>query len=112
MNPREIALRYMEIVYQGKDFDELYTIFSPDLRFKGSLHQYNSAEEYINALKNDPPKGFQYQMIEIFEKESSVCLIYGFSKPGIKVPMAQMFRLKDNRLQEIELIFDSIKFLQ
>jgi len=47
----------MEIFYSGKDIEKLTDLLAEDLSFRGQLFEFDSAEEYINSLKKDPPKG-------------------------------------------------------
>ena len=81
-----------------------------DFSFSGPFYQFDSAEGYIESLQSDPPNGFQYEIIRSFEDESSACLIYRFSKPGVSTPMAQWFEMKDGKIRKILLIFDSGAF--
>ncbi|MCG8606569.1 hypothetical protein MJD09_16500 [bacterium] len=52
----------------------------------------------------------KYELIRSFQSESVVCLIYRFAKPGISVPMAQMFEVENGRIKSITLIFDTAPF--
>jgi hypothetical protein len=81
-----------------------------NFRFCEPFYTFNSAEDYINALKSDPPKNFKYKIIASFEGKSSACLIYHFSKPGVNTPMAQFFKISDGKISEILLIFDTNAF--
>ncbi|HJP17661.1 MAG TPA: hypothetical protein QF468_03285 [Nitrospinota bacterium] len=107
----DLALRYMQIFYSGKNIDRLYQLFSDDFSFSGPLFQFDSAKGYINSLINDPPEGLAYKIIQSFESESSACLVYKFSKPGIScVPMAQLFETEKDKIKKITLIFDTQSF--
>ena len=110
MEPLKLVEKYMEIVFSGGNIDELTSLFAVDLQFRGPLFEFNSAKEYIAALKSDPPEGFQYKLIRTFINDSSVCIIYEFSKFEISTPMAQLFEIKNGLISSILLIFNSADF--
>ncbi len=100
----------MEIFFSGKNIERLNQLFSDDFSFHGPLFQFDSAKDYVNSLISDPPEEFNYKIIKTFESESSACLVYEFFKPGICVPMAQIFETKNDKICKIQLIFDSKVF--
>ena len=110
MKPIDLALRYMEIFYSGKDLDRLKNILAEDLSFTGPLYTFSSAEEYINSLKEDSPRGMKYEIIKSFEDENGACLIYNFHKESISITMAQWFEVKADKISKINLIFDTDAF--
>ena len=95
-----MAQKYMEVFFSGGDLEELSHLFANDFRFRGPSYDFDSAEDYINSLRADPPKKFQYKIIGSFEDESSACLVYQFSKPGVSTPMAQMFEVSDGKISK------------
>ena len=110
MKPLDLAFRYMDIVFAGDRIDNLSYLLADKFTFCGPFYEFNSAESYINSLKADPPVGFNYSPIATFEDKSSACLIYQFSKPGISVPMAQIFQIANGKISNILLIFDTGAF--
>ena len=110
MSPLDLALKYMEAIFSGRNIEELAQLLSENFNFSGPLYKFDSAEEYIKSLKADPPEGFKYKLIKSFQNESSACLIYEFSKPGICVPMAQLFEIKNSKICNVLLIFDTEQF--
>ena len=110
MKPLELALKYMDIVFNGKNPDELNNLFADEFIFSGPFNKFDTAEDYIKSLKTDPPLGFEYKILRTFEGESSVCLVYQFSKPGVSVPMAQLFETNCGKISRIMLIFDTAAF--
>ncbi len=110
MKPLELAMKYMEIFFSGKNIESLRDIFAADLSFCGPFYTFDSSEEYISSLISAPPEGFEYEIISSFESGTSACLIYCFTKPGISTPMAQFFETKDGTISKILLIFDSVVF--
>lgn len=110
MRPLDLAMKYMEIFFSGDDLDELGPLFAPEFTFRGPFFSFDSGKEYIRSLKKDPPKDFDYTIIRSFEDESSACLVYQFSKPGVSVPMAQLFECRNGKISSILLIFDTRAF--
>ena len=100
----------MDIVFSGQDMEELVPLLSKDCSFHGPLYNMNSARDYIDSLKADPPVKFNYKIIHSFENSTSAGLFYLFSKPGIELPMAQLFEIKNEKICRIMLIFDSRPF--
>ena len=107
MKPMELALKYMEIFFSGEDTEELSQLFAEDLTFRGPLYEFNSAQDYINSLKTDPPRGVAYEIIGSFEDSSSARLVYRFTKPGVSTLMAQLFEVRDDKISKIVLVFDT-----
>jgi hypothetical protein len=110
MSALEIALRYMEIFFSGRDLDRLDEVLHRALQFRGPFYQFDSAQEYIASLNADPPMDCGYEILCSFEKDDFVNLVYRFSKPGISTVMSQIFEVRDNKICSIELIFDSAAF--
>ncbi|MCG8361733.1 MAG: nuclear transport factor 2 family protein [Pseudanabaenales cyanobacterium] len=110
MGPLDLAQKYMEIFFSGRDIADLSHLFSTDFTFSGPFYEFDSAADYLNSLKSDPPKNLHYKVIRAFENESLACLVYQFSKPGINIPMAQMFEVSNGKISKILLIFDTGAF--
>ena len=107
MSPLQLALRYMEIFCSGRDLDAMAGLFADDFRFKGPFFEFDSAREYVDSLKADPPEQCGFEIIQAFENESSACLVYAFRKPGVRTPMAQLFEIAGGRINRVLLVFDS-----
>lgn len=110
MKPLELALKYMDIVFDRKNPDELGHLFADEFTFSGPFYEFHTAEDYIKSLKTDPPVGFQCKILRTFEGKSSACLVYQFSKPGVSLPMAQLFETNSGKISRIMLIFDTAAF--
>ena len=112
MEPLELALRYMEIFYSGENLEELHDIFGENFSFEGPFATFDSASDYIGSLCADPPRHCSYKLLHSFADDSSACLLYQFSKPGIAapVPMAQLFEVSGGKIEKIQLIFDRTPF--
>lgn len=107
----DLTLKYMDILYNGGDLDELAGILWKDLKFEGPFYRFDSAVDYINSLKSDPPVDFEYRLIRVFESAGSVNLIYEFIKGNICTPMSQLFEFESGKIYRILLIFDTAPFI-
>lgn len=110
MNALELAFKYMDIFYSGKNVEDLNEILHKDLQFQGPFCTFQSSDDYIHSLKKSPPKNMSFHIIQTYYTEDSACLIYEFQKPGISIPMAQHFEIKDTQIVKILLLFDSKEF--
>ena len=110
MKPLALAHAYMKIFFSGGDPDALRSLFAHDLVFEGPFYTFDSADSYLDSLRNDPPEGMHYDILAAFETASSACLVYRFSKPGVQTPMAQLFETEGNTIRKIVLIFDTGAF--
>lgn len=99
--------KYFEIFFRSHDFNELYTIFSENLTFEGPLYQFSSAEGYINSLKDSPAINCSYEIIEQFEDNEKVNVIYLLRKGNTEKLISQLFQFKDDLIVKIILIFDT-----
>lgn len=110
MTPLTLAGRYMKIFFSGKHLEALSEILAEDLNFCGPFYRFDSARDYIESLKSDPPTDCHYKMIREFEDRASACLIYEFHKPGIRIPMAHLFETKNGKIHKMTLVFDTAGF--
>ena len=110
MNPLKLAKKYMDCVFKTGDLETLRNILADDLKFNGSLFNFDSADDYVNSLQNDPPKDFEYEIIKSYEDNTSACMVYLFSKPGISTFMTQTFWTSKGKITRILLIFDTVAF--
>lgn len=100
----------MDCVFSGTNVEALNDLLADEFSFKGPFYEFDSADAYIQSLQSDPPQGFEYEIIQSFETEACACLVYQFSKPGVSVPMAQIFDISDGKISKILLIFDTQSF--
>ncbi|MFQ5545623.1 MAG: nuclear transport factor 2 family protein [Acidiferrobacterales bacterium] len=110
MRPLALAQKYMDCVFSDANIEALNDLLADEFTFKGPLYEFDSVDAYIQSLQSDPPQGFEYEMIQSFETESCACLVYQFSKPGVSVPMAQIFEISNGKISRILLIFDTRLF--
>ena len=110
IKPIELAEKYMESFFGKAPLETMESLFAEDLIFEGPYLNSKTAKDYLQALQKDPPVKVNYEMEEIFEKENSVCLIYQFSKLGLKTRMVKIFEVADGKICKIKLVFDTSAF--
>lgn len=110
MEPLELAGKYMKIFFSGENLDELSQLLATEFTFNGPFYNFHSAKDYIASLKSDPARGCEYKIIHSFADKASACLFCQFTKPGVCVPMAQMFDVNCGKITRSLLIFDTGAF--
>ncbi len=99
-------MEYLRCFCEG-DITGLEPLLATNLRFTGTLHAYGSAREYLDSLNNDPPEKCGCKVQSITESEQTVALFYEYQKPDRSIQIAQLFKLKDEKIHEILLVFDA-----
>lgn len=110
MDATGIAKKYLECFFGKLPLEGMEELLADELQFTGPFHQYNSAQDYFQALINDPPVDVSYKILYEFEKLDTVCIVYEFSKAAVKTNMAQIFEIRDGKIYKIILIFDTTAF--
>ena len=105
MNKQEIALTFIERFCKG-DIDGIDPLLAPDMKFRGPFYEFNSAEEYLDSLRKDPPDRSGYIILSITENDDSLAVFYDYKKPEGVIRIAQLFKFEDLRISEMVLVFD------
>ncbi len=100
-------LRYLEIFKNAGPFEELESIFHRKMRFRGPLFSADDASSYIEALRREPPKGVNYDLISSFESDQEALLVIDFIKTPRRTPMVVWGKFSDDKIKALTLIFDS-----
>jgi len=110
MKPLDIVQKYLDSFYGEAPLEEMKSLLADDLSFKGPFYEFDSAEAYFDALVANSPRDARYRILDMYQKDNSVCLIYQFSKPGVETTMVQIFEIKGDKIARIRLIFDPAVF--
>ena len=105
MTNREIVRKYLRYFCAG-DIEGLESVLATDLIFTGTFHSFASANEYLASLRSNPPENCRYDILSIMEDADSVALFYNYQKPDKAMRIAQLFKISDQKIMEILLIFD------
>jgi len=109
MPNRDLAMEYLKRFCAG-DIDGLEALLAPNLRFAGTFNTYSSALEYLDSLRGDPPDKCGYKVVSVTENEDSVAVFYEYQKLEGAVQIAQLFRIKDRKIDDMLLVFDGRDF--
>lgn len=109
MSQRDIALAFLDHFSAGR-VEELVPLLAADLRFEGPLYRFDSALEYLEVLRDNPPEPCRYELLSITENDDSVALFYDYQKPGGSLAIAQLFTIENQKIAGITLVFDSSGF--
>jgi len=109
MNNCDVAIKFVKCFCAG-DVDALAPLLTPDLKFKGPFFNFDSADAYLNSLKNGPLEKCGYQMLSITEGKDSVSINYDYEKSDRTIAIAQLFKFSNQKIQEILLVFDGRGF--
>jgi hypothetical protein len=105
MTNQEVVLAYIRRFCVG-DIDGMEPLIAPDLRFDGTFHQYLSRAAYLDSLRNDPPEKCGYEVISLTEGGDNVAVFYNYKKPDRVIKIAQLFKIKNQKISEVLLVFD------
>lgn len=98
-------MEYLRCFCAG-DIDGLPPLLAADLMFSGTFHTYGSASEYLDSLRSDPPEKCKYKVLSITEGEDSVAVFYEYQKPDRVMRIAQLFKIRNHKINEVLLVFD------
>lgn len=105
MTNREIATEYLRRFCAG-DIAGLAYLLAHDVRFTGPFHTFYSSTDYLDSLRHDPPEQCGHKILSITENEDAVAVFYEYQKPDKPITIAQLFKIKNEKITETLLIFD------
>ena len=112
MTPVELAKIYMLSFFGEKPLEDMKSILAEDLQFTGSFYTYNTAEDYLESLKEAmPTEAVSYKILKEIENGNTCCLVYQSRQQGMDETMAQLFEINDNRITRIRVILDASRLL-
>lgn len=105
MNDCEIAISYIRYFCAG-NIDALVPLLAANLTFKGTLQSFSSADDYIAALRKDPPEKAHCNIQSITNAPHAIAVFYQYIKKNQTIQIAQLFRISDQQITDILLVFD------
>ncbi len=106
MTNRDIVLEYLTCFCKG-DISGVEAVLASDFQLTGPLYTFKSRDEYIQSLRDNPPKPSRYEILEIAESEVGISIFYEYHKPSGRLTIAQFFKLRKGKIGEILLVFDT-----
>ena len=107
MNSLSIANRYYDALRKKLSFDEVP--MQDDLVFKSPNGPVEGAAVFRQMLTGLAENIVGIDVRHQFEKTDTVVSVYDFDMglPGGPIPMAEVLRLREGAIAEVELLFDS-----
>lgn len=102
---RDVALAWLRAFCAG-DVDAVAALLAPDVHFRGPLHRSDSAAEYVDSLRRDPPERCDCRIHAVIADGEDVAIFYDYLKPAGPVTIAQHFRIRDGLVAGTRLVFD------
>lgn len=111
MTALDLAKKYMKSFSGVQPLEEMKSVLADDLKFTGSFYIYDTAEEYIESLKECPTVEISYEILKEIGNETSCCIVYKVTTEEKEEIMAQLFQVQDDKITRIRLILEGSKFL-
>ena len=105
-----LVREYLDIFFSGTKPQRLRELLDSALRFRGPFATFDTADDYIRHLAESPCKDCHYDELQVIGNAYTVFAQYHFAKPGVSTTMMQRFLIRNHRISEITLVFDSAAF--
>ena len=109
--PKATAEAYFE-AWRAKDFDAARGLLHDDLSFQGPFDTFSSADDLINAITQLGGLVRALEVRNVLVDGQDVCIIYDLIpvKDAPNVGMAELYRVIDDKISAIRVIFDTGAF--
>jgi hypothetical protein len=97
----------MEIVYEQHRYTELQNMLHPKFKFEAPGVLHTTRDDYLEALRSNPPANEPYHIIKFYENPNSACLIYRYGKKAL---ICQTFEINEGKISQIKLIYNPAEF--
>ena len=94
------------------DFAGLAEILADDFQFRGAMDRADGPAAFIDLIKRNAPMFGDVNFADfrrVVDGSRAVSL-YTFEAGSARVPMAEAFEIRDDRIARIELYFDPARF--
>jgi ketosteroid isomerase-like protein len=107
LTPRQVVDKYFAALQQ-QDFAALRPLIHDDVKFRGVMGTTDTAEEYIEGLRQTMKTMTAMDRQMICAEGDNVCQIYHLvlSEPAVTIPVAQWFTVRAGRIATNQTIFD------
>jgi len=93
-------MAFLQRFCQG-DADGLAPPRDPALGFRGPLHRFSSAAQYLQSLRTDPPGRRAYRVLSVTEDAGTVAVFWACDGPGEVLLRARLFQVRNGRIAAI-----------
>jgi hypothetical protein len=108
VNSRQIVLDFIDAMNHF-DYQKARSYVTDDFSFVGVLGTRNGADNYFQDMQK---MKFQYSIIKAFSEADDVCLLYDIQMSGVKVFCCGWYRLKNQKIDSLQVVFDPRPVLQ
>lgn len=102
----------MEVFYRDWNPHNLSALLSTDLKMQGPLFRFTTSADYIKSLRENPPIDLDYEVVHDFESGDTACIIYTIKKATGDFLVAQTFRVRNDKIDQILIVFDSARMVE
>lgn len=108
-----VVERYTDAWMAGR-IDEARTYLADDLEFRGSIDQFDRADDFIAQLGRFVTMLTRVDMLESFYDDDRAALLYDCvtPTPAGTIRTAEFFRVADGKIAAIRLVFDATTLRQ
>lgn len=110
MKPIELAKNYLHAFFGETPLEEMQKILAEDVQFTGPFYKFNTADDYIESLKETMPADvIDYEIIQETENNNTCCIVYKSAQDD--EISAQLFEVNDNKITRIRFLADASRLL-
>jgi hypothetical protein len=103
---RDLALEFVRRFCSG-EVRGLEPLLAPNFNFQGPLFEFESREEYLEALAQDPPEAGPCRILSLTESQDQASVFYEIQRMEGTILVAQLFRFASGKICESLLVFDT-----
>ncbi len=110
-NASEIIQRYQMALGKG-DFAAARVLMRDDMRFQGPFDTFNSADEYLEAVKKLASIIQRIDLKKVFVDGEDVCVLYDMvtNTPAGTAFIAEWYQITGGRIASLRAVFDARPF--
>jgi hypothetical protein len=110
MITKEIVMRYFQSWQVGDSMDKLKDCLCEDFILDSGLVKFDSRDNFMNYLKEEPPKLIDVNLIaEIYDKDTAAILYEGYEiKSKQKMRVSEFITIENGLIKKVQSIVSSI----
>ncbi|MDZ7766463.1 MAG: nuclear transport factor 2 family protein [Melioribacteraceae bacterium] len=105
----EVTVNFLRAYAKG-DIKEVEKLIASDFNFDDPSTEFKTKDSYLESLNNNSVAASDFNILHTFENGNEVLLIYLFEKNGINTRISHYFKVDDDKINEMSLIYDKSVF--
>jgi ketosteroid isomerase-like protein len=95
------------------DFDRFGEILTEDFRFRGALDEADGPGAFVDLIRRNAPMFGEVAFADVRRVVDGTRAVnlYTFETGPVRVPMAEAFEVRDERIARIDLYFDPARLM-